>query len=199
MERSVRRPAPHPLRQPRHRGEAGCAASPIPRCRWRDEARPAELAGTAAGPSPVAVAPLPSTRTAEPFERLRDISDALSRPHGSRPKVFLANLGSVAAFTARATFAKNFFEAGGIEAVMNDGLTDQDSLRQLIFKAKPSFHASARLMKYTKLMPLRQQGPCVKPDRNLFSWLAAPEKMNKSLSGQASPLSSLPGATPSRS
>jgi methylmalonyl-CoA mutase len=31
--------------------------------------------------------------------------------------VFLANLGSVAAFTARANFAKNFFEAGGVEAV----------------------------------------------------------------------------------
>ena len=36
---------------------------------------------------------------------------------GARPKVFLANLGSVAAFTARANFAKNFFEAGGVEAV----------------------------------------------------------------------------------
>ena len=36
---------------------------------------------------------------------------------GDRPKIFLANLGSVAAFTARANFAKNFFEAGGVEAV----------------------------------------------------------------------------------
>ena len=35
---------------------------------------------------------------------------------GARPKVFLANLGPVAAFTTRATFAKNFFEAGGFEA-----------------------------------------------------------------------------------
>jgi methylmalonyl-CoA mutase len=42
--------------------------------------------------------------------------------------VFLANLGPVAAFTARATFAKNFFEAGGIEAVTNDGFSDQDRL-----------------------------------------------------------------------
>ena len=36
---------------------------------------------------------------------------------GARPKIFLANLGTLAEFTARATFAKNFFEAGGIEAV----------------------------------------------------------------------------------
>jgi methylmalonyl-CoA mutase len=78
----------------------------------------------------VAVAPLPSTRTAEPFERLRDLADAHLARTGARAKVFLANLGPAAAFTARATFAKNFFEAGGIEAVVNDGFSDQDALRQ---------------------------------------------------------------------
>ena len=31
-------------------------------------------------------------------------------------------------FTARATFAKNFFEAGGIEAVTNDGFADRDAM-----------------------------------------------------------------------
>ena len=35
----------------------------------------------------------------------------------ARPKVFLANLGKLSEFTARATFAKNFYEAGGIEAL----------------------------------------------------------------------------------
>ena len=43
---------------------------------------------------------------------------------GARPKVFLANLGSLAEFTARATFAKTFFEAGGIEAASNDGFNN---------------------------------------------------------------------------
>ncbi len=94
-----------------------------------DGASLSRLASTALGVSPVAVAPLPSTRTAEPFERLRDISDEHLARTGSRPKVFLANLGSAAAFTARATFAKNFFEAGGIEAVMSEGLADQDSIK----------------------------------------------------------------------
>jgi methylmalonyl-CoA mutase len=42
--------------------------------------------------------------------------------------VFLANLGPVAAFTARSTFAKNFFEAGGVEAVTNDGFQDVSAL-----------------------------------------------------------------------
>ena len=56
-------------------------------------------------------------RLAEPFERLREESDASLAVSGHRPKIFLANLGSVAAFTARANFAKNFFEAGGVEAI----------------------------------------------------------------------------------
>lgn len=71
---------------------------------------------------------LPHIRLAEPFEQLRDASDRVLAKTGSRPKVFLANLGSVAEFTARATFAKNFFEAGGIEAVTNDGFKSQDEM-----------------------------------------------------------------------
>ncbi len=96
----------------------------------------AQLAGTASGPAPVAVDPLPSTRIAEPFERLRDLSDAYLARTGSRPKVFLANLGPVAAFTARATFAKNFFEAGGIEAITNDGFSDIDKLEAAYVDSK---------------------------------------------------------------
>ena len=49
--------------------------------------------------------------------RLRDASDAYLKKTGARPKVFLANLGKLSEFTARATFAKNFYEAGGIEAL----------------------------------------------------------------------------------
>ncbi len=75
----------------------------------------------ATGPAKVTVEPLAAFRLAEPFERLRDVSDRILAERGSRPKIFLANLGPIAAFTARAMFAKNFFEAGGIEAVTNDG------------------------------------------------------------------------------
>src|SRR5262249_33663369 len=39
---------------------------------------------------------------------------------GARPKIFLANLGTPAEFTARATFASNFFAAGGIDAVSHE-------------------------------------------------------------------------------
>ena len=58
----------------------------------------------------------PPMRLAQEFEALRDRADALT----PRPRVFLATLGSVADFTARAMFAKNFFEAGGIEAVIHE-------------------------------------------------------------------------------
>jgi methylmalonyl-CoA mutase len=74
-----------------------------------------------AAPLAVAFAPLLPGRLAEPFEALRDAADRHLEKTGTRPKLFLANLGPIAAFTARATFAKNFFEAGGIETVSNDG------------------------------------------------------------------------------
>jgi methylmalonyl-CoA mutase len=71
---------------------------------------------------------LPPTRLAAPFERLRDRSDRILKDEGARPKVFLANLGSPANFTARATFAKSFFETGGIEAVDSEGFADPAAL-----------------------------------------------------------------------
>jgi methylmalonyl-CoA mutase len=74
------------------------------------------------------IEPLPSIRLSEPFEKLRDASDRMIARTGSRPKVFLANLGKVADFTARAMFAKNFYEAGGIEAMNNDGFKDQTEM-----------------------------------------------------------------------
>ncbi len=74
------------------------------------------------------VAALPCRRLAEPFEALRDAADRRLAQTGARPKIFLANLGRLADFSARATYAKNFFEAGGIEAVTNDGFATRDDM-----------------------------------------------------------------------
>jgi methylmalonyl-CoA mutase len=68
-------------------------------------------------PAAITTTPLPRLRLAEPFEALRDQSDRILAATGARPKVFLATLGAPAEFTARVNFAKNFFEAGGIQAV----------------------------------------------------------------------------------
>lgn len=62
---------------------------------------------------------LMSRRLAEPFERLRDLSDDHLARTGRRPKVFLANLGSAASFTARRQFATSLFEGGGLETIEN--------------------------------------------------------------------------------
>ncbi len=72
-------------------------------------------------PAAVTTAALPRSRLAEPFELLRERSDRMLAKTGARPKVFLATLGTAAEFTTRAAFAKNFFEAGGIEAVGGEG------------------------------------------------------------------------------
>src|SRR5947207_4833507 len=79
------------------------------------EAKPVALAPY--GQARITFDALPPMRLAAPFERLRDRSDQILKDSGARPKVFLANLGTPADFTARATFAKSFFETGGIEAV----------------------------------------------------------------------------------
>lgn len=92
--------------------------------------------GAPPAPEAVHIAPLPSTRMAEPFERLRDRSDAVLARTGARPTVFLANLGPLSAFGARATFAKNFFEAGGIESLSNDGFSSLTDLRQAAIDSK---------------------------------------------------------------
>lgn len=80
------------------------------------EGAPAEhIRGTA-----TLIEPLPAHRASAEFESLRDASDAYLAANGTRPTVFLATLGPVAAHTARAAWAKNFYESGGIAAVVGD-------------------------------------------------------------------------------
>ena len=88
---------------------------------------PQALTTTDAGEGP-SFEPLPHQRSAEPFEELRDRSDHVLATTGMRPAIFLANLGPLAVFTPRAAFARNFFEAGGIEAPGNDGFADDDAM-----------------------------------------------------------------------
>ena len=64
--------------------------------------------------------PFPAVRLAAGFEALRDRAAAMDPP----PRVFLASLGRLADFSARASFARNAFEAGGIAAVANDGFAE---------------------------------------------------------------------------
>jgi methylmalonyl-CoA mutase len=72
--------------------------------------------------------PSAAERVAEPFERLRTASDrALSRVK-ARPPVFLANLGRLADYNTQATWAQNFFAAGGLEVMDQGGFTELEAL-----------------------------------------------------------------------
>ena len=78
----------------------------------------------AAAPTSPVGPPLPVRRLAAGFERLRATAEAAT----ARPSIFLANLGPVASHTARSSWAKNFFEAGGIAPIDNDGFDDDAAL-----------------------------------------------------------------------
>ncbi|SNS00412.1 methylmalonyl-CoA mutase [Geodermatophilus pulveris] len=65
---------------------------------------------------------LPRVRAAQAFEELRDRADAVGRAgDAQRPQVYLATVGSVARHTARAGFAGNLFQAGGLATPSGDG------------------------------------------------------------------------------
>ncbi|MGL5361674.1 MAG: methylmalonyl-CoA mutase family protein [Bosea sp. (in: a-proteobacteria)] len=79
----------------------------------------------APAPAPTRAVPtLPSMRLAEPFEALRDRADAQEAATGTRPAIFLAVLGPVTAHAARAAFARDLFEAGGIRALNEGGFAE---------------------------------------------------------------------------
>jgi methylmalonyl-CoA mutase len=61
---------------------------------------------------------LPRVRTAQEFEALRDAADAAPE----RLTVYLATIGPIARHTARASFAGNLFQAGGLETPSGDGV-----------------------------------------------------------------------------
>ena len=82
-----------------------------------EDGEPSDLSG-------VQITPLPVRRLAEPFERLRGAADEFADRTGAPPRLFLANLGTMAEFNARARWMTNFLAAGGIEAVSNNGFTN---------------------------------------------------------------------------
>ena len=118
---------------------------------------------------PVALAPygeakikfdaLPPMRLAAPFEALRDKSDEILKKTGARPKVFLANLGTPADFTARATFAKSFFETGGIEAIDTEGFSDPAALAAAFKASGAALPACAPPTRSMPSRPPRRKGP----------------------------------------
>jgi methylmalonyl-CoA mutase len=71
-------------------------------------------------------------RLAEPFEQLRDRSDAFLRRTGARPKVYLAALGPEGKHRRRVQFMREWLEVGGFEAVYDgESTTAEDASARL--------------------------------------------------------------------
>jgi methylmalonyl-CoA mutase len=96
--------------------------------------RPVEVAPgaperEALAPAEGALAPI---RLADPFERLRDMSDVMLRRTGLRPQVYLAALGPEPAHRRRVAFLREWLKAGGFEAVYNgEAATAEDAVDRL--------------------------------------------------------------------
>lgn len=66
---------------------------------------------------PQVIQALPHRGEAQGFEALRDRSDLYLGRRGQRPQAFLALLGPLPEHNARASFARNLLQAGGVEPV----------------------------------------------------------------------------------
>ncbi len=81
---------------------------------------------------PAAEGALAQLRLAQPFEALRDTSDAILRQAGSRPKVYLAALGPERSHRRRVAFAREMLEAGGVESVYDgEAATPEQAVKRL--------------------------------------------------------------------
>ncbi len=74
----------------------------------------------------ISVKPLSLFRIAEIFEELRIASENYKKKTGSKPKVFLATMGTLKQFKGRADFSRAFFEVGGFEIIYPNGFRTTD-------------------------------------------------------------------------
>ena len=101
------------------------------------------------------IAPLTLHPYAAAFEALRNAAEHYAKIHeNKRPRVFIANLGVPNEFLSRATYAGNFFEAGGFEPITSVGFFEPQA-------AADAFVASAAkivVICSTDVMKLRSNG-----------------------------------------
>lgn len=112
------------------------------------------------------ITPLHTHRLAERFESLRQAAEAFQAKTGSRPKVFLANMGPIPQHKGRADFSTGFFQVGGFEVINNDGFATVESAAQAALASGASIVAICSTDDtYPELVPpLTQQIKAAKPD-----------------------------------
>lgn len=65
----------------------------------------------------IKIEPLIFNRASEPFEKLKRETEYFKSKSGSKPKVFLAAMGPLKQYKARADFSRGFFETGGFDII----------------------------------------------------------------------------------
>ena len=103
-------------------------------------------------------------RLATRFEDLRRIAAK------SKPRVFLACLGTQAAFTPRANFAANLYAAGGVQAQAGDGGADIDAIVAASAPMAAKLSAYAAAMKIMTAMPRVWRRLYTRPGLWLLRW-----------------------------
>jgi methylmalonyl-CoA mutase len=116
-QRDRARPEPGSLRAAGPGGRLSAAALLA-----ADGARIDELAAALAGAERWTALPLAPVRPSAPFERLRALAAAHEAATGAPPRVLLACLGPIARHNVTATWARSFFESGGVAAVQSEPL-----------------------------------------------------------------------------
>lgn len=97
---------------------------------------------------------LPRVRRDDEFDVLRARSDAHLATTGSRPRIYLTGVGTVAEHTARLTFAANLFQAGGIEPVTGGRLAESGTRHVCMCGSDADYGAQAA----TVASELRSEG-----------------------------------------
>ncbi|MBK7105344.1 MAG: acyl-CoA mutase large subunit family protein [Ignavibacteriae bacterium] len=83
---------------------------------------------TSSNKNEIRINPLKQKRASEDFENIRELSRNYKIKNGFLPNVFLANMGTIKDYKARADFSKGFFEIGGFEVFDPPGYTDIENL-----------------------------------------------------------------------
>ncbi len=92
-----------------------------------------EIAAKMAESSDFKVDALNIHRIADKYEGMRDDVFAFNEKEGRNPKLFLANMGGLGQYKARADFTKGFFETGAFEVVYPKGFaTPEDAAKAAV-------------------------------------------------------------------
>ncbi|MGM9444587.1 methylmalonyl-CoA mutase family protein [Streptomyces murinus] len=130
---------------------------------------------------------LPRVRRDEAFEELRARSDAHLAATGARPRIFLATLGSAAEYTARASFAANLFQAGGIEPVTEGTFEDSGATEAVLCSSDATYAeraeetAAALRAAGARQVFLAGRGEYAGVDRHIFAGCDAVDVLSATL------------------